>query len=154
MIRRNIALLLTVSLLQPGMWCVHSHAGISDHEPSGMLRAPHFHLRFVYSLWRQPASESPRTTLPSAGLQTASLPRSESTADHDADALYLPLSIVLGWDNGPPVDLLVPPAIADALPLDCLQAPALLTATAARACRPVVSGDPCPPYLRSLALLI
>jgi hypothetical protein len=102
--RRRLSRLLIVLVLQPWMTCAHAHAGVSEHDPSGKLRPPHFHLRFLFLLWRQPGNGPVRSSSRTAGLEGAAAPQ-----DHDADAVYLPSAILLGWDDGPHADSSVPP---------------------------------------------
>jgi hypothetical protein len=131
------------------MWCVHCHAGSSERDPSGKNRGPHFHLRFVSAFWGR-----------HAGLPTGSLSHPIAancvapTPDHDADALYLPIAISLGWDDSPQVDSLVSPVFVAALLPESFPLFALPAATSALANWPAISLQACPIYLRALTLLI
>jgi hypothetical protein len=95
MFRRRLARLLIVLLLQPWITCVHAHAGVSEHDPSGKVRPPHFHLRFLYSFWWQSTDVPSQRPHPATARDGGA-----STPDHDADAIYLPVSILHGWDEG------------------------------------------------------
>ena len=98
--RRQIVHLLIVLILQPWLSCAHAHAEISEHDPSGKLRAPHFHLRFLFAFWRQPADLSAPTAQHAMAMTGGAAAR-----DHDLEALYIPVSILLGWDDGHDTDV-------------------------------------------------
>jgi hypothetical protein len=104
MCRRRLARILIVLVLQPWLTCAHAHAGVSEHDPSGRVRPPHFHLRFLFFLWRQPGADPVQPTSHTPGLEGGAAPQ-----DHDADAIYLPSAVLLGWDDGPHADSPVPP---------------------------------------------
>jgi hypothetical protein len=146
MFRRGVAQLLVALLLQPGMLWAHAHAGISDHDPSGKVRPPHFHLRFLYSLWQQPGED------PHYPRQTMALDGARTTPEHDADAVYLPISILLGWQTGPQVDSIVPYLI----PVGVINS--LPSASTVGPSEPAfllpISSQPCLIYLCAFALLI
>jgi hypothetical protein len=132
---------------------VHAHAGTSAHDPAGLDRPPHIHLGYFLPLGRPGGSRAEQLP-PYAGNQGKALLGGPSLPDHDADAVYLPLSVLLGWHSEPQAALVKPlaaatPARGAALPHAAL-APTFAKAPAA----PAGHGRSCPIYLRALALLI
>jgi hypothetical protein len=134
MLRRALVLALVPLLPLPGL--AHTHAEHSAHDPSGLDRAPHLHLRFFYD-WA-----------------LAGQPGDSQTDDHDEDAVYFPASVVPGRN----VEQSTAVVTAEA-------APAPLPAMVACPCpAPAVAAAPvhlpfdhaseCPVYLRVRALLI
>lgn len=97
MVRRVVVHLLVPLLLLPEMCAAHAHQGPCQHDPAGSDRCPHFHLR-VLCCWQQPVCYS-HTGQPGSG--------DESEMDHDADAVYLPVSVLLGWCSEQPQIALV-----------------------------------------------
>ena|SRR5579859_6392681 len=139
MFRRIITRHLIALLLVPGYCATHSHAEVSAHDPSGLFRRPHFHVR-VFSGWLNLVN--PRTNSDKGD----SLP-----VDHDSDAVYVPDSILSGWLSDPavvPVDSIAVMAVPAATPH---ASPVLFTIEADE--RPIVV-PPCPLYLLSVSLLI
>jgi hypothetical protein len=106
MFQRAVARVLILLLFLPGTWAAHAHAGTSAHDPSGLDRLPHFHLRF-FNLSRQqdPSDQNCHFRKCHEGKTFTG---SKPTADHDEDAIYLPVSVLLGWCSNPPVDLASP----------------------------------------------
>jgi hypothetical protein len=149
MLRRGVALVLIPLLLLPGMCGVHAHAGISDHDPSGKDRPPHFHLRVLASLWRQSADDPYRHP-----YQSTTSTGGRQTPDHDDDAIYLPVSILLGGHTGPPVDSVAPPALQAPVVAADSPSPASVRAPSQPSLVSAVSNPMCPIYLRALSLLI
>jgi hypothetical protein len=134
---RAVVLALMPLLPLPGF--AHAHAECSAHDPTGIDRAPHLHLRFFYD-WALPATDQP------AG------PQSE---DHDDDAVYFPASVVLG--RGAEQTSAVVPSDTAPLPLPGTGAgiqTALVTAPTSLCLAPSRRADACPIYLRARALLI
>jgi hypothetical protein len=152
MLRRAITQLLVPLVLLP---CVvaHSHAWTSIHDPSGQYRPPHVHLRFFYPSWWQSRNDQDYYRYLS-NAKNKSFTRNRSAPDHDDDAIYLPVSVLLGWHSDPPVapllktSALVTPAGTIYLLEAAVSIPLPLFFP------PVVQGRLCPIYLRSLTLLI
>jgi hypothetical protein len=144
--RKALPIVSVVLVLQPGMWLVHSHAEISKHDPSGKVRPPHFHLRFLFPLWHTPADDS---CSPVSGVSGK-----RPTSDHDYDAVYLHASVLLGWSNGPQVESFVPPSLSGALATSNLLRLASSAAPSEHVLSPLASSQTCPLYLGSLVLLI
>jgi hypothetical protein len=147
MFRRRVAGFLILLVLQPWHSCAHAHSGVSEHDPSGKVRPPHFHLRFLYVAVRSP-SESPARP---AGHPAVS--GGTDARDHDADAIYVPISVLLGWDDGPQGGSPVPPP-GLASGASAFQA---FVADANRSRASGVWNDPeptCPVRLRTFVLLI
>jgi len=137
MLWRAVVLALMPLLPLPGF--AHAHAECSAHDPSGIDRAPHLHLRLFYS-WALPATDRPAS------------PQSD---DHDDDAVYFPASVVLG--RGAEQTSAVVPADTTALPLPGAGTgfqTALVTAPTSLCLAPFGPADACPIYIRSRALLI
>jgi hypothetical protein len=99
--RRIVPYLLIVSVLVQGIAAAHSHGGVSRHDPSGLYRPPHFHLRFAMQ-WLQVYHDrvEPSATQGGGGVRAPD-------ADHDADAIYLPDAD--GYQRVRPVMIVSPP---------------------------------------------
>jgi hypothetical protein len=96
---------LIVLVLQPWLSLAHTHTEVSEHDPSGKFRPPHFHLRFFSVFWRH-SNEAPVSQIRHA----AALTGGAAAPDHDIDAIYVPVSVLLGWDDGPRAETSIPPS--------------------------------------------
>jgi hypothetical protein len=144
MLRRVVVLLLVPVVLVPWAGIAHAHAGCSIHDPAGLDRAPHFHLRVLCQLSQSCTDDDDCSQTLDWGTPSP---------DHDDDAVYVPTSVILGRlsEHAPAVApdrtalLLLMPDIFAMAPVA-----ALSTTT------PPLSPDagPDPPCLRSLPLLI
>jgi hypothetical protein len=145
MLRRITACHLMVLLLLPGMSAAHSHAEVNAHDPSGVYRPPHFHLRFLIS-WPQGLADQVDSAneFSNEGYQARPL------ADHDADAIYLPDSNLSGGYSDPPVN---PSAEADTSAMPDL-AESLSVSARIHALSPTTPVPTIPCFLLSVSLLI
>jgi hypothetical protein len=153
MFRRVVARLLVLLLFLPGTWAAHAHAGTSAHDPSGSDRAPHFHLRVFYVSWQQyPSGQN--VHFHHWHDEGKALTGSKPATDHDDDAVYLPVSVLLGWCSDPPVDLGNATELAMLAGTVRLPDVALIKIPPQESSPPAARWHACPLYLRSLTLLI
>jgi hypothetical protein len=153
MFRRVVFRLLVLLLLVPGMCAAHSHAGTSAHDPSGLNRPPHFHLRFFY-LWCQQYGNERNYYFHQGGHESTALTGSKPTADHDADAIYLSISVLLGWRSDLPVDPVSPLGLTMPPGTMCLADAAHVLVPSQELSPHAAHWQRCPIYLRSVTLLI
>src|SRR5262249_27621230 len=98
MIRRAISLLLVPMLLLQGMSFAHSHGGTGVYEPPGHDHTPHVH----WYLFATPAhqhhedQDHVQDADDDDDGDVAADPKTPAT-DHDDDALYVSVSLMLGW---------------------------------------------------------
>jgi hypothetical protein len=151
MFRRVIARLLVLLLILPGTWAAYAHAGTSVHDPAGLDRSPHFHLRFFYLSWPRYASDQ---SVHFDGQEGKTLTGSKPAADHDDDAVYVPVTVLLGWCFDPPVDLVSPMGLAMPAGTLCLPETELVAISAQGPSQWAVRCHACPLYLQSLTILI
>jgi hypothetical protein len=143
MYRRVVAHILIPLLLVPGL--CHAHAGTSTDDLGGIIRPPHFHIRsLIPSGQQQPV----RGSLSEGWI----LHPVQAPQDHDADAIYLSLSVIHGWGSNFQV-------ITGDLPgllrhADCVFSPIAFVTNPRTIEQPGFVISPCPLYLRSLSLLI
>lgn len=139
MFPRVVAPVLIPLLLLPGLCCAQAHHGISDHDPTGLERSPHFHLRFLL------------LALPN---RDEDLCGSQPVEDHDDDAVYLSISTLLGWHSEHHPDPVAPPTLE--LPLPTVNLPDAILVFLPAETLPTLAGFwmVCPIYLRSLILLL
>jgi hypothetical protein len=135
------------------MCAAHSHAGTSVHDASGLNRPPHFHLRFFYLWWQQSRNEQ-NYYFPQGSYDGKALTDSRPTTDHDVDAVYLPVSFLLGWRSDSPVDPVSPSGLVALAGTMCLSSAALILIPSQEPSSPALRWQPCAIYLRSLTLLI
>ena len=143
MYRRVVAHLLIPLLLVPGL--SHAHAGTSNDDSGGMIRPPHFHIRsLIPSGQQQPVrgSRSERWILHPV----------QAPQDHDADAIYLSLSVIHGW--GPNLLVITVDLPAPLTWVDGVFSPFCFSTHPRTIAQPGLLLSPCPLYLRSLSLLI
>jgi hypothetical protein len=132
MLWRVVVLALVPLVPLPGF--AHAHAEYTAHDPSGIDRPPHFHLRSFYD-W---------------ALDSQSTAENE---DHDKDAVYVSASVVLGRGAEQPVA----DAADGSTPLTSLApvvCPESAQGTLLRSSDPPRCLYSCAIYLRSRALLI
>jgi hypothetical protein len=151
MFRRMLVLSLVPLLLLPGI--CHAHAWISDHDPSGKDRSPHFHLRFFSCSLGQSEGDPHPCSLSSLD-QTNTFDRSRSASDHDRDAVYLPLSILFGWQSSPKVDLVDPSVQLTLVAMVCDTHAMSGSVQPAALCSPPLPSESSPIPLQFLPLLI
>jgi hypothetical protein len=133
MFRRVVVNLVIALLVGQACFAVHAHAEASSHDPAGMFRPPHFHLRVFFP----PVNNRDRN----------------APIEHDSDAVYLPDASFSGWCPNPSdgaVDL--PAAMPPAEPLDIAAIVSVSTPLQEHAMPAGIS--PCPLYLLSASLLI
>jgi hypothetical protein len=146
-----LVLSLIPLLLLPG--ACHAHAGISDHDPSGKDRSPHFHLRFFLGMWKQSGEDRPPSSHVGRNPFTT-FDRNSPASDHDEDAVYLPLPLLLGWSAGPQINL-VDPSTLIALAPEAGDTHAISLSARAAVLSSASQPDKAPPIrLRLLPLLI
>ena len=153
MFRHVVSRLLVPLFLIPAMCPAHAHSGTSVHDPSGLNRAPHFHLRFFYLSWQQCRNEKNYYCRPESDEYKALAGRTP-TADHDDDAVYLPLSVLLGWRSNSPVAPVDPSGLATLAGTICVPNAAFVLSSSQEPSPPAAHWQLCPIYLRSLTLLI
>jgi hypothetical protein len=138
MLRRVVVLVLALLVPLPGL--AHTHAGYTSHDPSGIDRSPHFHLRSFYA-WALDG-------------QDRSSNADEESEDHDDDAVYVSASVVLGRGAEHSAT-----GVADG-PTQVIPCSLVLCCQPAAAAAPPMGSPPfwcsylCPIYVRSRALLI
>jgi hypothetical protein len=152
MFRRIVARLLILLLFLPGTWGAHAHASTSVHDPSGLNRPPHFHYRVFYVSWQQYPSR--QYVYSHWHHERKALTGSKPAADHDDDAVYLPVSVLLGWCSDPPIDIVSPMGLAMLVWTMCLPDSTLVTIPSQEPSQPAARWRACPIYLQSLTLLI
>jgi hypothetical protein len=131
MFRRVVVNLVIALLVGQACFAVHAHAEASSHDPAGMYRPPHFHLRVFFP----PANNRDRTT----------------PIEHDSDAVYLPDANFSGWYSNPSDAAIDLPAAM--LPTEPVDAAIVISAPSPE--RPIPARiSPCPLYLLSTSLLI
>lgn len=153
MFRRVVSRLLVPLFLIPGMCPAHAHCGMSVHDPSGLNRTPHFHLRFFYLSWQQCGNEKKHDSPAESDEYQARASRNP-TADHDDDAVYLSLSILLGWRSNSPVAPVDPSGMAALAVTIYVPNTAPVLTSSQEPSPPAAYGQPCPIYLQSLILLL
>jgi hypothetical protein len=132
--RRPIILALVPLLLLPGL--AHAHASPSSHDPDGLVRAPHIHLRMLLPWFLVQAPQQPS--------------ENETAVDHDSDAVYLPAGIFSAWHPSPSAD--VPMDSSSAPTSDTLAAAGIAVSVPVHS---VTVALPRPPiYLLASSLLI
>jgi hypothetical protein len=141
-------LVLIPLLLLPGACAAHPHHAVNDHDPSGQDRSPHFHLRLLATHWPAFVEDQP-----TVGNEETALDESAPESDHDADAVYLGLSVLMGGQPDSPDGHHAVPAPMVSTGVVCLfPAPAPVSWQASAA--PGVAYLTCPLHLSSCALLI
>jgi hypothetical protein len=146
--QRAALLLLVLSLVQPGLSCVQCHAGCIEHDPSGKLRSPHFHVCCLHAF----CCSDHRLFGRADGLITV---RSCARVhDHDCDAIDLPISVVQSWTSDRRLDSFAQHAIDSTLPAVGFSPGAYVGSLSQRLSSVVVSPETRPVYLRLSALLI
>jgi hypothetical protein len=151
MFRRIVLQLLIPLLLLPGM--AHSHAGASAHDPSGLDRPPHFHLRSFYLLWQQYRSDQDPDSRHGRD-EGNDVSQRGRPVDHDDDAVYLPHSVLLGWHIDSHVSPIDQSALVMLAGMVCRSGTVFVSIPPHDCSLPVFHGSSYPVYLRSLALLI
>jgi hypothetical protein len=151
MFRRVVVRLLTPLLLLPGI--AHSHAGASAHDPSGLDRSPHFHLRMFYPLWHQVSNDQNRD-FRHAGDEGETLSKGGSRVNHDDDAVYVPVYFLFGWYLESQVGQIDPSALVTLVGMDRLPCTARVSISSQELFLSAFSWSRCPIYLSSLTLLI
>jgi hypothetical protein len=132
MFRRAVVNLVIALLVGQACFAVHAHAEASCHDPAGMFRPPHFHLRVFFP----PRNDRDRN----------------APIEHDSDAVYLPDANFSGWYvNASDVAVELPAAMLPVEPIDL--AAMVLDSTPSELPMPA-RISPCPLYLLSASLLI
>jgi len=151
--RQVVVLLLVPLLLLPGLCFAHSHAGTGVLEPPEHDATPHFHLRCLFAVLFPQLHPVHCSCHPAHGNERALHP-DRPAEDHDADAVYLPGSALLGRlnEHGPVVAL--DSALVPTLATVPDRTDNLAVCDRPLGHPPFLPSEFCPIYLKTCTLLI